>query len=269
MAVQVQNKMREAIERGRQKSGCLSVALGVALLSLLSGCMVPIPEFDRNGEYFYLTRKYPETQFFLWGAELTQSTGKFEILPPLSAIFPGLPLLLAEKCVICPAVDILWLPEDFFRNCYLQSDRAIANNGYYVQVMDVYGKPLKGIKVGCSGGEWYDHKEPILNGRRTRERFVGYTDENGELYVPFDCTAVESVAAGATAFSEQGAYESHYYDEDRHRNSNPDDNFPKRDRLIKIVMEPKMVYDKTGHNPKWGFQPNENSELKESPLDQN
>ena len=111
---------------GRRRSWYKAV-IGGALLCFLSGCMVPIPEFDRNGEYFYLTRKYPETQFFLWGAELTQSNGK--IFPSLSALFPGFPLLLAEKCVICPAVDILWLPEDFLRNCYLQSDHAIANNG--------------------------------------------------------------------------------------------------------------------------------------------
>lgn len=254
----------------------------------LPGCKVTqmrlMPEWDRNGEYFYLTRRYPETQFHLWGACLTESDGKISLLPPPSAIFPGLPLLLLEKCVICPLMDVLWLPADFARNCYLQSDGSVKGNGYYIQVMDVWGRPVKGVMVVCDaiGTGYCNIKTPVLKGRRHQGGCVGQTDENGELYVPYDCTTVDRLDVRAFACSVQGEFASTYYDSPyRHPpyvrkptdyrravyegSVDPNEVFPKRDtnRTIRIVMEPELEWP-DGRHAKWKFIPKKECEMRRS-----
>lgn len=272
----------------RRGIGCLGIVLGsVLLFDLLSGCKIMkmrlMPELDRNGKYFYLSRQYPETQFHLWGAALTESDGgPSSFLPSPLALFPGFPLVLVEKFVICPVLDILWLPEDFIRNCYLQSDRALTENGYYIQVMDVWGKPLKGIKVACSAYPSCSRLTPVLKGKRHRDGCIGYTDENGELYVPYDCTTVEGVHVDAYARSAQGEYASTYYEPGyRHPpyvmkphdyrgavykgSVDPDKVFPKREpkRRVRIVLEPELEWP-DGRHARWKFIPDGVSELKES-----
>lgn len=226
---------------------------------LLSGCAMsrfcPIPPIDRNGDYFYLTKKYPKTEFRLLGASITGYSGPITLGSVASAVFIGLPLYAGEKFVVCPVLDILWVPEDFFRNCYLQSESSITNNGYWVQLVDVRGKPVKGVRVDCGPayrGSVIMGKPPVLKGQREVIHCYGYTDENGELYIPLDHTACAGLGAKALAVSDQGELESVVYEHSKYKNSNFF--FPKRERAVRLVL------DSVGGT----FIPNEGLELRES-----
>ena len=242
----------------------LMTSFGLVLL-LVSGCKELEQAVDRHGDYFYLTKNYGSVSFALWGKELlNQDNGKFVLLPSPSAIFPGIPLFLVENFVICPVIDICLLPTDFWRNVGAGDE-----NGCYVQVMDVFGRPVPGVEVRMSASNM--NKMPVVYKGRRQKTFAarGITDENGELFVPVDMTTVESNVAVSTAGAcEKGRFEMTHYRSGEYRRwtlngrENPDQLFPKRDKdhIIRVVLEPELVWP-DGRNARWSFTPEKSDKI--------
>lgn len=262
------------------------LSFGLCLL-LTTGCQLdairPVPPLNRHGEYYFLAKHYGSSSvsFQLWGKALcNQDAGKFVILPSPSAIIPGIPLCLAEHYIICPVIDTLFLPFDYAYRVVHSDEEHILANGFYVQVMDVYGRPVANVTVYCWPMLEYDGLRALYNGEPTQEQvYFAKTDENGEMFVPIDATTCRDGMIGAMILvkSAQGGYFSSYYERGyRHPPYmpggyhprpeikeamkscvDPDESFPKRDgrNVLRLVLEPELVYDekKQAH---WKFMPN-------------
>ena len=98
----------------RKRTRIILIALGgYTLLSLIVGCrtpLQPIPGPGRDGRLYCYTVDYHDKYlpFSLIGKSLTcgGGDGSWTILPPPTAIFPGLPLYLIEQFAICPAIGL-------------------------------------------------------------------------------------------------------------------------------------------------------------------
>ena len=173
---------------------CIPMAsLGMFLL-VVCGCKEFEQAVDRHGDYIYLTKNYGSSSvgFSLLGKQLMhQNDGKFVLLPAPYGIFPGIPLFLVEKCVICPVIDICFLPTDFWRIIGAGEEENIRENGCYVQMMDVFGRPVPGVEVRMHAAN--GNLMPIVyKGRRQKTLAArGITDKNGELFFPVDMTTVD------------------------------------------------------------------------------
>lgn len=185
----------------------------LAILScfMIVGCripMQPIPGPGREGMLYCYTKDYHirELPFCLLGKSLTTSKGdgSWEIIPPPTAIFPGIPLLLAEHYLICPFVDTVMIPYDIFmkaRNEYL-----CEKNGAWLKIIDCSGRPLVGVEIAFS--------IDALSGRRivyngdVQDR--GYfsnsltTDSKGMVYFPVKLTSCSELRFNGRAMTSRG-----------------------------------------------------------------
>ena len=114
--------------------------------------MQPIPGPGREGMLYCYTKDYHvrELPFCLLGKSLTTSKGdgSWEIIPSPTAIFPGIPLLFAERNLICPFVDTVMIPYDVFmkaRNKYLCEKK-----GAWLKIIDCSGRPMAGVEIAFS-----------------------------------------------------------------------------------------------------------------------
>ena len=267
---------------------CIPVLSLSLFVSVVCGCKELSEAVDRHGDYFYLTKNYGKSsvQFSLIGKQLlNQDAGKFVLLPSPTAIFPGIPLFIVENCVICPLIDITLLPTDFWRNLGAGDEDHIRENGYYVQVMDVFGRPVSGVEVRIFTSN-RNLMPVVYKGRRQKYLAVrGITDKNGELFVPVDASTVENIGSyvSTAGACEKGTLDmTHYEREYRHPPfpkwwncgsrfysrikmsdvENPDELFPQRDEkhMKRVVLEPTLVWP-DGRNAQWSFVPEKNDKI--------
>lgn len=260
-----------------------AVAAGMLLTN---GCQLdrirPVPPFNRYGEYYFLTRNYSSSSltFQLWGKALcNQDSGKFVILPSPSAIIPGVPLALVEHLVICPVIDTLFLPVDLVCSFVYSSESRIISNGFYVQVMDVYGRPVPDITIFCWPRLRYDCLPSLYDGAPTKHQvYFAKTDANGEVFVPVDADTCQygQLNVSAHAKSAQGVYTLSHYErgyscppykntwysprpelmEAKKLSMDPDNVFPRHDgkNVVRYVLSPELMWDKKGQ-AHWKFLP--------------
>lgn len=258
-----------------------------AMMMQLCGCQHLMEAVDRHGDYFYLTKNYGSSSvdFALFGKMLVhQDDGKFVLLPSPTAIFPGIPLVLIENYVICPVIDLVLVPTDMVRNFGSGDPEYIRSNGCYVQVMDVFGRPVPGVEVRvCNVNR---NRMPVIyKGCRQRQlRARGLTDEFGELFIPVDMTTVDDKRlkdVSTAGKCSKGKYEMAHYEPGRHHPpfqaghvdrfyrqlprtdiENPDQLFPQRDekRRIRVVLQPELTWP-DGRTAQWSFIPEKREKI--------
>ena len=261
----------------------------LAMMMQLCGCQHMMEAVDRHGDYFYLTKNYGSSSvdFALFGKMLVhQDDGKFVLLPAPTAIFPGIPLVLIENYVICPMIDLVLVPTDMVRNFESADPEYIRLNGCYVQVMDVFGRPVYGVEVRVHNGN--RNKMPVIY-KGCRQRWLrarGLTDEHGELFVPVDMTTVDGNRLNVSTAGKcsKGNFEmTHYEPGYRHPPfkaghinqfyrqlpykdiENPDHLFPQRDekRRIRVVLQPELTWP-DGRTAQWSFIPEKQEPISRS-----
>ena len=257
----------------------------LASLTIVCGCRQLKIEADRHGEYFYLTKNYYSSyvDFSLHGKQLMHENCLF-------SLFPGLPLYLVEKWIVCPLIDVCLLPSDWRRNVDYEDEEYVREHGFYVQVMDVFGRPVPGVEVRA--GTWNQNGMPVVyKGHRQKAFYArGLTDEKGELFIPVDPATVEELrkyvsTAGAC---EKGQFRACWYVPGNvhppFRKSyfageglvvpgfcsqlsekdfeNPDLLFPQRDpeHVRRIVLEPELAWP-DGKTAQWSFIPEKSDKI--------
>lgn len=177
----------------RLKTDGWSAFLFAAALCLASGCRMkhvcPIPGYERDGRFYCYTTDYFDegSDFGFLGKSLTMGggNGEWSILPPLSAIFPGLPLVLVERYVLCPVIDTVFIPFDCGQR--LWNAYVCANGGVWIRVVDRAGHPQAGVEIDLSMSVEHGAKHVIYDGEiRKKGSFKTklVTDEDGRVYVP-------------------------------------------------------------------------------------
>lgn len=177
----------------RLKTDGWSAFLFAAALCLASGCRMkhvcPIPGYERDGRFYCYTTDYFDegSDFGFLGKSLTMGggNGEWSILPPLSAIFPGLPLVLVERYVLCPVIDTVFIPFDCGQR--LWNAYVCANGGVRIRVVDRAGHPQAGVEIDLSMSVEHGAKHVIYDGEiRKKGSFKTklVTDEDGRVYVP-------------------------------------------------------------------------------------
>jgi len=271
--------------RGKQKLGRRVLLAGLAgMVCSAVGCHADKPgspnDLDRHGDYFFLTKHYGSSsvRFSMWGKRLcNQHDGEFVILPSPTVFFPGIPLFLVENYLICPVIDLCLLPSDWWRNLGNDDPETIRANGCYVQVMDLYGRPVEGVEVRAWASN-HNCKPLFYKGVRQRDfRARGLTDANGELFVPVDMTTIlDGISVSTAGRCEGRDLEMRWYDAFRHPPfkipgkygmperyravvpqdvENPNDTFPKREHRRRIVLEPPYEVVNDRYTGKWEFVP--------------
>ena len=161
----------------RKRTRIILIALGgYTLLSLIVGCrtpLQPIPGPGRDGRLYCYTVDYHDKYlpFSLIGKSLTcgGGDGSWTILPPPTAIFPGLPLYLIEQFAICPAIDTLIIPYDLWLKYW--KIHVCDTYGVLVKVRDRDGNPIPDLGVARPRGYY-----------STCVR----SDASGAAYIPID-----------------------------------------------------------------------------------
>lgn len=207
---QEQATTRKQIRRSlKRRATTWGIAL-VIFVALLSGCKLPfqpIPGVNRPGEYYYYTKNYsnPSLGFNLLGKCLTASDGKFSIIPSPLAIFPGIPLCLAENYIVCPIVDTVFIPYDFCRR--LWNERVCATDGVNVTVLDYWGRPAAGINVVFDGVA-HAGGRVICDGKvmGPSGKYFTQTDASGKCYIPADLDSCYLKHLNAEAWTSEGHY---------------------------------------------------------------
>ena len=177
----------------------------VAVLTFISclmiiGCRIPIqpiPGPGRDGMLYCYTADYHDRYlpFCLLGKSLTASkgNGSWEMIPPPTALFPGLPLVLVERFAICPIVDTAFIPYDLcvkFRN-----EQFAAKDGAWIKIIDHEGHPIPDVEIDMSIDAKSGYR--IVYGGEVQER--GYlatcvkTDCNGKVCIPVKFTSCGDV----------------------------------------------------------------------------
>ena len=165
----------------------------VFVVSIGCGCRLPIkavPGPGRNGRLYCYTEDYSDRYFpfCLYGKSLIASKGdgSWEIIPSPTAIFPGIPLFFLEKYIICPVIDTVMIPYDFYLK--IQNAKVCENDGVFIKVVDVSGKPVQGVDVKISIGAKNGYR--IVYGGKACHKWmyqeVIKSDVHGEVYVPVD-----------------------------------------------------------------------------------
>ena len=140
----------------RKRTRIILIALGgYTVLSLIFGCrtpLQPIPGPGRDGRLYCYTVDYFDQYlpFSLIGKSLTcgGGDGSWAMLPPPTAIFPGLPLCLIEKFAICPAIDTLMIPYDLWLKYW--KSHVCDKYGVLVKVRDRNGNPIPDLELGVT-----------------------------------------------------------------------------------------------------------------------
>ena len=150
------NKQRMREKGAVAHEACSKVAAVALAAMALAGCRLPlqpIPGPGREGMLYCYTEDYGDRHlpFCLLGKSLVASkgNGSWEIIPPPTAIFPGLPLVLVEKYAICPAVDTLMIPYDMLMK--LRNKYVCANDGVWIQLVDRAGHPIPETEIDQIG----------------------------------------------------------------------------------------------------------------------
>lgn len=158
----------------------LTITAISCVMLLLSGCWTANGVFaPRSGEIFQTTRMGPGPigvfPILIFGGSLieanrswTRGSGvvKSVLSFPLLLLVP--PIMLADECVVSPAVDLVCLPYDLLQ----------PNHGFVIRIVDDDGRPVAGAKIDGSvsrkNGEWF-----LYAGDAIHET----TNEKGEVFV--------------------------------------------------------------------------------------
>ncbi len=192
----------------------LVMALSLTSCVMISGCRIPIqpiPGPGRDGMFYCYTADYHDRDipFCLLGKSLTASkrNGSWEIIPPPTALFPGLPLVLVEQVAICPIVDTAFIPYDLcvkFRNEYFA-----AKDGAWLKIVDHEGRSIPDVEIDISINANSGYR--IVYDGEVQER--GYlatyvkTDCNGKAYVPIKFTSCGDVRFSGWCVTSKGLEE--------------------------------------------------------------
>lgn len=166
---------------------------GYTLLSLIVGCrtpLQPIPGPGRDGRLYCYTVDYHDKYlpFSLIGKSLTcgGGDGSWAMLPPPTAIFPGLPLYLIERFVICPAIDTLMIPYDLWLKYW--KSHVCDKFGVLVKVRDRDGNPIPDLELGVTIDQRPGYRIVYDGVARPRGYYSTSvrSDASGSAYIPID-----------------------------------------------------------------------------------
>ena len=171
----------------------LTVLSGYTLLSLIVGCITPLqpmPGPGCDGRLYCYTVDYHDEYlpFGLIGKSLTcgGGNGSWAILPPPTAIFPGLPLYLIEQFAICPAIDTLMIPYDLWLKCW--KSHLCDKFGVLVKVRDRDGNPIPDLEIGVTIDQRPGYRI-VYNGVARPRGYYSTSvrsDASGTAYIPID-----------------------------------------------------------------------------------
>jgi len=171
----------------------LIVLGGYILLSLAAGCrtpLQPIPGPGRDGRLFCYVVDYHDKYlpFSLIGKSLTcgGGDGSWAILPPPTAIFPGLPLYLIEQFAICPAIDTLMIPYDLWLKYW--KSHVSDKYGVLVKVKDCDGNPIPDLEFGVTIDQRSGYRI-VYDGVARQSGYYSTSvrsDASGAAYIPID-----------------------------------------------------------------------------------
>ncbi len=205
------NKWRMREKGAVAHEACSKVAAVALAAMALAGCRLPlqpIPGPGREGMLYCYTEDYGDRYlpFCLLGKSLVASkgNGSWEIIPPPTAIFPGLPLVLVEKYAICPAVDTLMIPYDMLMK--LRNKYICANDGVWIRLVDRAGRPIAGTEIDLTIAANPGHR--IVYGGEVMPR--GYyetcvkTGDDGKAYVPIKLPSCRDARFSGSAVTSKG-----------------------------------------------------------------
>ena len=180
------------------------------LLSLIVGSQTPlqpIPGPGRDGRLYCYTVDYHDEYlpFSLIGKSLTcGGHGSWAILPPPTAIFPGLPLYLIEHFAICPMIDTLMIPYDLWLKYW--KSHVCDKYGVLVKVRDCDGNPIPDLELGVTINQRLGYR--IVYDAVARPR--GYystsvrSDASGTAYIPIDLGSCNGARFNSWALTSAG-----------------------------------------------------------------
>lgn len=169
----------------------------MALLPCLGGLFSQVrlnPLLDRYGEIYPYTRHYfddcyKEVAFALYGKSMaiSQRGDPGAMIPNPLTIVPGIyPLGILEKYVVCPLIDTLLLPYDFFLLC--RNHYRSGRDGVVMKVMLDERRPATNMefRVCVEAAGRVDYQRVVYGGEVMSRSFETKlrTDGNGELYIP-------------------------------------------------------------------------------------
>lgn len=152
------------------------------------------PFLDRTGEIYPYTRHYfdecyMEVSFALFGKSmaLSQRGDPGAMIPNPLTIVPGLfPLGIFEKIVVCPQIDAVLLPYDFFLLC--RNHYRCGADGIVLKVMLDERNPATNMElcVCIEAAEAVGSQRVVYDGEVQKRVFETklHTDGNGECYIP-------------------------------------------------------------------------------------
>lgn len=192
----------------------LVMVLSLALCVMVTGCRIPIqpiPGPGREGMLYCYTADYHDRHipFCLLGKSLTASKGNgaWEMIPPPTALFPGLPLVLVERFAICPIVDTAFIPYDLcvkFRNEY-----CAAKDGAWIKIVDHEGHPVPDVEIDISINANSGYRIVYDGEVQERGYLASYvkTDCNGKAYVPIKFSSCGDVRFSGWCVTSKGLEE--------------------------------------------------------------
>lgn len=180
----------------------------------LAGCRLPLqplPGPGREGMLYCYTKDYSERYlpFCLLGKSLVASkgNGSWEIIPAPTALFPGIPLYLAEQYAICPVVDTVMIPYDLIMKA--RNDHVCAKDGPYVKLIDRSGRPMADVEIDIAidaeSGRRIVYGGEVL--RPGYHKAFTTTDADGMAYIPVKLSSCRNVRFNGWAMTSKG-YES-------------------------------------------------------------
>lgn len=205
------NKQRMREKGAVAHEACSKVAAVALAAMALAGCRLPlqpIPGPGREGMLYCYTEDYGDRYlpFCLLGKSLVASkgNGSWEIIPPPTAIFPGLPLVLVEKYAICPAVDTLMIPYDMLMK--LRNKYVCANDGVWIQLVDRAGHPIPeteiDLTIDANSGRRIVYRGEVMP-RGYYETCVK-TGADGKAYVPIKLSSCREARFKGFAITSNG-----------------------------------------------------------------
>ena len=177
----------------------------------VAGCRLPLqplPGPGREGMLYCYTKDYSERYlpFCLLGKSLVASKGdgSWEIIPPPTAFFPGIPLYLAEQYAICPAVDTIMIPYDLAVKA--RNESVCAKDGPFVRLTDRSGRPMAGVEIDITIDA--ESGRRIVYGGEVQKpgcfAACTATDAEGKAYIPVKLSSCRKVRFSGWAMTTKG-----------------------------------------------------------------
>ena len=199
----------------RKRTKIILIVLGgytlLSLSSLIVGCQTPlqpIPGPGRDGRLYCYTVDYHDKYlpFSLIGKSLTCGGGdaSWAILPPPTAIFPGLPLYLIEHFAICPVIDTLMIPYDLWLKYW--KSRVCDKYGVFVKVKDCDGNPIPDLELGVTIDQRSGYRIVYDGVARPRGYYSTSvrSDASGTAYIPIDLKTCHRACFNSWALTSAG-----------------------------------------------------------------